>query len=124
MVYVNINLFHFRIKEIIARKCLFCDFLQKVHSRSHMLHAQERISSTPSDDLILDVSLFVCKHFLVSHATNTKIRYGSLNFGVAKFKGLRYSHQTSKYFAFPSKHWHDIIYAQNKSHLNLAECKE
>lgn len=108
--YANINSFHFRIKNkySIIMKCLFCDFLQIVHTQSRMLHvSRSEYLLTLSDETdvrcLSDVrcqSIFMCKHclaLLTLFPTNMNIRRSSLNFRVAKCKSLEYSNQTSNY---------------------------
>ena len=94
MMYANISLFHFRIKNkyLILRKCLFCDFLQIVHNQNSMLHVHriETLSTLNDEIYVRCQPLFVCKHCLVLFMlfpTSKKIRHGSQNFRFAKFKG-------------------------------------
>ena len=110
--------FHFRIKSkyLIVRKCLFCDFLQIKHTNRCMLnvHRSEYLSTLYDENNVRCQSLYVCKHclvFLTLFPIYRKIGHGCLNSMVAKFQDLRYSHQKSRYFVFPSKHWHNVIFS-------------
>ena len=61
MMYANISLFHFRIKNkyLILMMCLFCDFLQIVLNRSSMLHVHSsKYLSTLAVRLLVSMFFF------------------------------------------------------------------